>query len=123
MRGVISAIAGFIVRKHEAFYAAIGRFVIFWSHLEICLDLLVLELAAASTETPKKVPHQLADKIKFIRRKINALPALKVFKPTIEPLLDEIDTVSDTRHDYVHSATIADLPKRTGMDYFSRPRN
>jgi hypothetical protein len=45
--------------KLEAYYAAIGRFVVAWADMELCLDMLVL--VAGSPKYP--LPHQLSEKI------------------------------------------------------------
>jgi hypothetical protein len=50
--------------KLASFYAAIGRFVIEWAGMEICLDILVL---VARGPRP---PHQLSEKIRSIRQNL-----------------------------------------------------
>jgi hypothetical protein len=54
---------------HEEFYAAVGRFVLTWADLEVCLDLLLLKARSRhdSTQRKSKIPYQFTEKISFIR--------------------------------------------------------
>lgn len=87
--------------KLDALYAAIGRFVLTWADVETYLDLLVLKLR---TGLQDEMPHQLARKIKFARKRLQSLhiPAAGVGLH----LLEEIEQLADTRHDYIHGARI-----------------
>ena len=91
---------------YEEFYAAIGRFVLTWAHLEICLDLLVLKIVK-TPERRAKLPHQLGDKIALIRSEIKGLTTDQQI--SITEVLDEISSYADTRHDFVHGGMIVDL--------------
>ena len=85
----------------ERFYAAMGRFVIAWADMEHCLDLVLLN----GRKLKSPLPHQLSEKTNFVR---------KALAPVISPtngtsvlrLIDEIDELAPTRHDYVHGAVI-----------------
>ena len=71
-----------------------------WADMEQCLDFVVL-----TGRKLKSPPHQLSEKTNFVR---------KVLVPVISPthatsvlrLIDEIDELAPTRHDYVHGAVI-----------------
>jgi hypothetical protein len=86
--------------KRNAFYAAIGRFVLTWAEVETYLDLLVLKLHHPSDD----VSHQLSAKIKFVRKTLRSesVPA----SANILRVISEIEQLADTRHDYVHGARI-----------------
>jgi hypothetical protein len=85
----------------RSFYAAIGRFILMWADVENYLDLFVLMIRKP---TDHRLPHQLAGKIKFVRDRLqfeqtaNAPEALKI--------IDEIDGLANTRHDYIHGGRI-----------------
>jgi hypothetical protein len=83
----------------EEFYAAIGRFVLSWAGLEICLDLLLLKIVK-TPERRAKLPHQLGDKIVLIRSEIKRLTHAQQI--AITEVIDEIASYADTRHDFVH---------------------
>jgi hypothetical protein len=53
---------------------AIGRFVVEWSDLEYCLDLLVL--SASNRSTQLEIPHQIGEKLKFLRVSAESRPEL-----------------------------------------------
>jgi hypothetical protein len=91
---------------HEEFYAAIGRFVLEWAGLEICLDLLLLKIRSKreATERKLKLPHQFAEKMAVIRSEAKELDG--AHRAAITNLLDEISNYADTRHDFVHGGII-----------------
>jgi len=96
-------------KPSEEFYAAIGQFVLAWSDLEFCLDLLFLKIRLMHDEAnrPGKQPHQFSDKIKCIRSLVRdlELPG-STHRAAINDLLDKIEGYAETRHDYVHGAVI-----------------
>ena len=85
------------------FYAAIGRFVLSWAGLEICLDLLLLTIVK-TPERQVKLPHQLGEKIALIRSEIKSLPDAQQI--AITDVIDEIGSYTDTRHDFVHGGSM-----------------
>jgi len=86
--------------KRDAFYAAIGRFVLTWAEVEVYLDLLVLKLR----DPTEDVSHQLSAKIQFIRKTLRSKSTSGAMN--ILRLISEIEKLSDTRHDYVQGARI-----------------
>ena len=87
--------------KLEQFYIAMGRFVIAWADMELCLDLVVLN--GRNLKSP--LPHQFSDKTKFVREIL--IPVLSPTHATsVLRLTNEIDDLAPTRHDYVHGAVI-----------------
>jgi hypothetical protein len=100
--------------KIKAFHEAIGRFVLSWADLEVGLDLLVLTTRlmqeTSHRETP---PHELRQKIKFVRCKANELESLNAQRSTIIKILAEIDSLAETRHDFVHGAVIGSYVERS----------
>lgn len=86
--------------KLDTLYGAIGRFVLTWSEVETYLDLLVLKLRKSET----KLPHLLADKIKFARKLLE--PPNTSAARNVLSLLQEIEEFSNARHDYIHGARI-----------------
>jgi hypothetical protein len=95
-------------KKIHEFHAALGRFVLAWTDLEFGLDTLVVETWRLCTpeSRPKKFDHQLDKKLKFVRQRVKTTDALKPREPQITLLLDEIDALVATRHDYVHNAAL-----------------
>jgi hypothetical protein len=94
-------------RKIEAYYVALGRFVTVWAEVELFVDLLVVILAKPA------LPHQLSVKVSTIRKKLNG-SQLRNAK-AIMALLDEIEALSDTRHDYIHGSIIGHALTRTEL--------
>jgi hypothetical protein len=94
-------------RKVETYYAALGRFVTVWAEVELFLDLLVVILAKPD------LPYQLSGKLSIIRKKLNVLQSSYV--KAIFVLLDEIEALADTRHDYVHGSIIGQIATRSEL--------
>lgn len=94
------------MRRVDTIYSAIGRFVVAWSDLEYCLDLLVL--SARDRSSQPEIPHQLDDKLKFLKDSVKRRPELAPFAEAINKLSADIRAVKDGRHDYVHG-TIIDM--------------
>jgi hypothetical protein len=94
--------------KIREFHAALGRFVLAWADLEFGLDTLVVETQrlCALEMRPKELDHRLAAKLKFIRNKVNTVDALKPRESEITLLLNEIEALADTRHDFVHGTAL-----------------
>jgi hypothetical protein len=87
--------------KIRSFHAAIGRFVLTWAEVETYLDLLVLKLR----KPDQKLPHQLAGKIQFIRAALQTERG-RGYEKEASKMIDEIEGLADTRHDYVHGSRI-----------------
>jgi len=104
-------------RKLEALYAAIGRFVIVWADLELILDLLVLTLRNLQDPLHRKptIPHSLGKKLSFVRSIAQTLPSVRSHLAEIASLLDEIGSLADTRHDYVHGAVVGHSLERSAI--------
>jgi len=94
-------------KKIEAYYIALGRFVTEWAEVEQYLDLLVIILAKPD------LPHQLSGKISVIRRKLGA--SQSPHASAILHLVNEIDALADTRHDYVHGSMIGHMVTRSNL--------
>jgi hypothetical protein len=94
-------------KKIEIYYAALGRFVTVWAQVELFVDLLVVILAKPD------LPHQLSGKLSIIRKKLKG--SQSPHASTIMHLLDEIETLSDTRHDYVHGSIIGQVSARSEL--------
>jgi hypothetical protein len=94
-------------RKIEAYYAAIGRFVTVWAEVGLFLDLLVVILAKPD------LPHQLSGKLSIIRKKLNR--SQSAHAKAILALLDEIEALADTRHDYIHGSVIGQIDTRSEL--------
>lgn len=92
----------------KEFEATIGRFVLAWADMELGLDLLALSvrLIAAPAERKQKLPSQLSTKIEFIRKETRKHSSLGARQAVIDCLLNEIEALSETRHDFVHGAVI-----------------
>ena len=105
------------MNKVQAFHAALGEFIVLWAQLELGLDLLVLIArdTYARNQRPSKLPHQLSQKIRFIRRATDDLPSWDAHRAVINTFLDEIEAVAPTRHDFVHGAMIEHHEKRNIM--------
>lgn len=103
--------------KLDEFYKAVGRFVITWAELELYLDLLLLVIRKQLDQDTREasVPHQLSAKVRFIRRSLNAHAVATDQRDALISLLDEIDSLADTRHDFVHGALIHGRLLRRGQ--------
>src|SRR5258707_15049991 len=89
----------------EELYSAIGRFVVTWADLEVCLDLLLLKikLMREATQRQSKLQHQCSKKIALIRSETEALgSSFNAHRAAAGALLDEIGVYADTRHLPVH---------------------
>ena len=86
----------------QSLYAAVGRFVLTWADVETYLDLLVLKLRQP---TVRRLSHQLSEKIEFVRTAIQSESAAPCAKDT-RSLIDEIERLAETRHDYIHGSRI-----------------
>lgn len=100
--------------KIDEFYHAIGRFVITWAELERYLDVLLLVIFRRLNphERNATLPHQLSAKIRYIRRALRADVIAPERRDAIFKLLNEIEALADTRHDFVHGAPTHRLLKR-----------
>lgn len=94
------------MNKYEAFFAAIGRFVLNWADMEMALDLLVVHglSKAEESEIDKRIPHELGGKIKLARRFAGSIPEWKPHRTRINMILRRIEALSATRHDFIHGA-------------------
>ncbi len=102
--------------RFKAFYAAIGRFVLSWADLEIGLDLLVLIMRSMEEDHhDKKLPHNLEPKIAFVRCRADKLKSLNAQRSDIIKILDEIASLADTRHAFVHGAVIKSYVERSAI--------
>ena len=96
-------------RKMEAIYAALGRFVLAWADLESGIDLLFLNLRLRlpKSEEYYKPEFQLSAKIKIVRRFLPKPLRLKRGRAAmIADVLVDVESVANTRHEYVHGAMI-----------------
>jgi hypothetical protein len=71
------------------------------------LDLLVIVMAKPD------LPHQLSAKTAIVRRKLAA--SQSPHASAILQLVDDIDALADTRHDYVHGAMIGHAVTRSNL--------
>jgi hypothetical protein len=102
-----SRLAKLSKRKIEAYYTALGRFVTVWAEVEQYLDLLMIVMAKPD------LPHQLSKKIATVRRKLKA--SHSPHASAILKLVDDIEALSDTRHDYIHGSIIGHKVTRSNL--------
>jgi hypothetical protein len=100
------------LRKHDSFFAALGRFTFAWNRLEFSLDLLLrivaLDQIGSSLSPPvRRLPYQLSAKTKLLRNLAREEQWLAPFKDRIERLTAEVDALSLDRNDYLHGAMFA----------------
>ena len=96
--------------KVDALYTAIGKFVVAWATMEVCIDTSML-----LTHSPKpKLAHQLSEKTKLVRQRLIPQLSEPLARETLR-LVDEIDALADTRYDYVHGAIIGHTFKRSNL--------
>ncbi len=92
------------MRKFDAFFAAIGQFVVEWARTEHVLDLVVLMLCRRlGRRTP---PHQLKGKMRCLRDCAEQQPRLASIAEELRRLAMDIDALSEQRHAYVHDALV-----------------
>ncbi len=94
-------------QRIETYYAALGRFVTLWAEVELFVDLLVVILAKPD------LPHQLSGKLSIIRKKLKCSQSPQA--SAIKHLLDEVERLSDTRHDYIHGSIIGQVATRSEL--------
>jgi hypothetical protein len=91
------------MNKEQAFYAAVGTFVISWGDMEYGLNFLAHLIRRLSpVQRSQRVPQQLCRKIDFVKERIDALADANEWIN----LLDQIETIAETRHDLIHGAAI-----------------
>jgi hypothetical protein len=108
------------MNKVQAFHAAVGRFIVAWADLEHGLDFLVLISARAPGRLSGKVPHQLSGKISFIRERVDVIAHLQEHKTEVIALLDDVQGLGQTRHDFVHGAAIQHFSRMSSNVTFTR---
>jgi hypothetical protein len=106
--------------KVQAFHAAVGQFIVAWADLEHGLDFLALLSARASGQPSGNMPHQLSRKICFIRQRVDAIAHLQEHEAGIIALLDEVQALCPTRHDFVHGAAIQHFGRMSSNVTFTR---
>jgi hypothetical protein len=84
----------------DGFHASIGRFVLTLAEVELGMDLLLIIV-----RSDIKPRHELSEKIRFLRSEGATNPILSAYRSIIERVIDEIESLSNTRHDYVHGAS------------------
>lgn len=107
----------------ESLFKTIGFIVIYWSHCEQSLELLVnsLFLQYDGNKLPKrkKMPRPLSEKLSFVKECADQLPALSSFKSELETLVSSFETITQTRHDLIHGA-LTNEPVIDGVYSFIR---
>jgi hypothetical protein len=103
-------------KKIDEFYASIGRFVLTWAEVELALDLLVLIVRRLSLRSHIEPRHELSERIKFLRSEGATNSRLSAYRSIIERVIDEIQRLSDTRHDYVHGAAFNNAIEKQILD-------
>jgi hypothetical protein len=94
--------------KLESYYAALGRFVAAWADTETCLDLVVL------ASRPRRLFIQLSEKTRFIREVVAPKLSEALAKEALR-LMDGIDAIAETRHDFVHGGLVSHTFKRSRL--------
>lgn len=94
--------------EDETFFAAIGRFVLSWGHLEIALDFAVNtiyhDLGGNTREA--EAPRAFSRKVKFFRRSLAHLPINEENLQTYNDFLNTLLTEAENRHDLIHGAAV-----------------
>jgi hypothetical protein len=71
--------------------------------MESGLDLLAITSTPVGSPERAKTPHQLADKVQFVRKHL--LPTISLeHSSELGSILDKIDRLSEHRHDVIHGA-------------------
>lgn len=100
------------MRQLENFRAALGEFVLKWSDMELCLDLLLL--SSRDRNERRKLPHEIAAKLKQLRKHAER-SELAQQRSAIIQLASDIETMTTQRHDYVHGAALEMFEKQHPM--------
>jgi hypothetical protein len=89
------------------FYQSVGRFTLTWASMENGLDILAVTSTSLGSPERAKTPHQLADKVEFVRKHLlPKLPPDHSFKLGL--ILKKIDELAVNRHDVIHGAGMAE---------------
>ncbi len=88
-----------------AFFQRVGTTVVTWGLIEQCLDMCIAELYHnGGNSISKRIPQGLKQKIAFTRKCLQRLPQFEPFRILLSEFVDELEDLSQKRHDYIHSA-------------------
>jgi hypothetical protein len=71
-----------------------------WADTETCLDLVVL------ASRPRRLFIQLSEKTRFVREVVAPKLSEALAKEALR-LMDGIDAIAETRHDFVHGGLVS----------------
>ncbi|WDR04051.1 hypothetical protein PSQ19_08595 [Devosia algicola] len=94
--------------QDELLFAAVGRLAVSWAHLEFGLDsmILIIHNGMNNSAYEKSLPKVLSAKIQYLRDAFNRLGIPDAARPQYESFLEEVSSLSDTRHDIIHGFPI-----------------
>ena len=107
--------------EDEELFAAIGRLVISWGHLEISLDCMVeiMYHGFDGAKIDREIPRALQRKLTFLRRAFKQLPIPEKSIQGYTTLFSDIEAAAQIRHDVIHGVVIEHI-KRSGEATMAR---
>lgn len=91
--------------EYQNLYSAIGETIIHWASVELQLDRIchMTFERAGGNALERKLPFSLKRKLRFLRKCIRELPALKPAASQLSDLLDRVEAQSVRRHTFAHA--------------------
>ena len=92
------------LKDFENLCAAIGFISVNWALTENFMDSVVLAIYQdfGGRKIERSIPRSLNKKIDFCRKAIRRLPSFSRYGVALLPLLNDMETLSEKRHDFIH---------------------
>lgn len=94
------------------FFKSLGLITYHWPFVEICMDnciSVIWQKVPGGNKLATEVPVSLSNKLKFLTKAFNQLPALSEFKSEGKNLVAKIKANKERRHDRIHGGVIGAL--------------
>jgi hypothetical protein len=90
--------------EDEALFSALGRHTLSWSFIEAATEYMVFAIHTwgSGHTIEKEMPWSLERKLTYLRKAFRRLPRLISFSEAAFPILNDIKSASDIRHDLIH---------------------
>jgi hypothetical protein len=84
--------------------SSIGRFVVFWSMVEMALNqwIAIIYQAAGGKHIEPRIPFPLQKRMRFLRQCLNQVSALQPFAAEGAQLISRIEALKNTREMLAH---------------------
>jgi hypothetical protein len=105
----------------QGLYMAIGFIAVKWSFIEQAIDVFVGVTfhILGGKKQQKEIPRMLKEKIRYSKKILRTITALKDFSEEGLALFERIANEKDYRHDFIHSTLVKEKPEN-GVYYLAR---